>query len=209
MIMPLFKNMANQKVPIFAYNSSGAVVGNAANITGSISKNGAAAVAISSTNPAEVGGGWYVFTLTQEETNADLLLWFASSSTTGVTVEGATAFTVPGNNGLQTVDISSIGGDMVDPVATLESSLASGAVTGLPTTTSTPLVGNAFSTADDAYVSSGSLRFWLWPTTGMYAGVPRLITDYVGNPKRAVHEAYPTPLAPSDEVKIVTQLTAA
>ena len=36
--MPLFKNMVNQKVPVFAYNATGAVTGNAANMTGSISK---------------------------------------------------------------------------------------------------------------------------------------------------------------------------
>ena len=164
---------------------------------------------ISSTNPTEIGGGWYVFGLSQDETNADMLVWFASSSTNGVTVEGGTAFTVPGKGGLQIVDIGSIGGDIVDPVVTLESSLAFGIVTGTPTATSTPLMGEALSTADDAYVSNSSLRFWLWPTSGVYAGVPRLITDYVGNPKQVIHEPYPTPLSPTDGVKIVTQLNAA
>ncbi len=207
--MPLFKNMSGQKLPVYAYDSNGAKTGIAASITGSVSKDGASSAAIANTNPTEIGGGWYLFSLTQAESDANLLVWFAQSSTTGVKVEGGAAFTVTGIGNLPTVDISTIGGDSVPATPTLEGSLASGAVTGAPTTTTTQLLGSAFSSVDDAYNPSASVKFWLWPTTGVHAGIPRLISDYAGATRTVTHAAYPIPLSPSDEIKIVTQLLAA
>ena len=89
------KNVTGQKIAVFAYDATtgGAKTGDAANITGSISLDGAATGAITDTNPTEIGGGWYAFDLSQAETNANLLTWYGESATGNVLVEGGAAFT--------------------------------------------------------------------------------------------------------------------
>lgn len=94
----LFKNVAGQKVPVFAYNKTTgvAVTGDAANITAHISKDGAAGVASTDVNPTQIGGGWYVFDLTQEESDCDLFLLYAVSGTSNVLVTGLSGYTTGG-----------------------------------------------------------------------------------------------------------------
>jgi len=91
----LKKNTAGQKLSVYAYDLTTGlpVTGDGANITGSISLDGAAPVAIADTNPTEVGGGWYDFDPTQGETNADKLNWFAESATENVAVIGGVDYT--------------------------------------------------------------------------------------------------------------------
>jgi hypothetical protein len=95
----LYKNTASQKIAVYAYTAStgAAKTGDAAQITGYISKDWGAAAAITDTNPTELDAtnmqGWYVFDLTQTETNAEVLIIAAVSSTSGVLVDQYQVFT--------------------------------------------------------------------------------------------------------------------
>ena len=94
----LFKNVASQKIHIYAYDSTtgAAKTGDAANITGYVSLDGTAN-AIDDTNPAEVDStdmpGLYVFDLTQAETNCNAFALVSKSSTANIRIEPIIGFT--------------------------------------------------------------------------------------------------------------------
>lgn len=89
----MYKNVSGQKVYVYAYNqTTGApATGDAANITAQISKDAATSAATNDTNPAELDAtdhpGVYVFDMTVAETNADVLMISAVSSTANVVIE--------------------------------------------------------------------------------------------------------------------------
>lgn len=95
----LQKNTADQKWTVFAFDRTDNTPkeGDAAQITGKISKDWGSATAITDTNPTEIEDGYYVFDLTQEETNADILLILPESSTSNIQVIGlpGTRSTIP------------------------------------------------------------------------------------------------------------------
>jgi len=99
--MAIYKNKASQKVAVFAYNSStgAATTGDAANITAQISKDGAATAATNDVNPTELDAtdapGVYIFDLTQAETDADLVIIAAVSSTSNILLEPLLIYTEP------------------------------------------------------------------------------------------------------------------
>lgn len=97
--MAVYKNKTGQKVPVFATLSGEAKTGEAAKITAQISKDGGASGAVLDANPAEVDAtnhpGVYLFDLTQEESNADLIILTAKSSTSGVTIRPVMIYTEP------------------------------------------------------------------------------------------------------------------
>jgi hypothetical protein len=86
----LQKNVASQKLKVFAFDSTtnAPKTGDAANITCKVSKDYAVSAALTDTNPTEAadGGGYYLFDLTQAETNADVLDFFPVSSTGDIVV---------------------------------------------------------------------------------------------------------------------------
>jgi len=89
----IFKNIASQKWIVFAYNVTTGLpeTGDAANITAEISIDGAAGSATNDVNPTELEDGYYVFDLTQAETNGDLLTILPESTTSNIVVIGAPA----------------------------------------------------------------------------------------------------------------------
>jgi len=95
----MLKNVAGQKLTIYAHDTIADVAktGDAANITMFISKNGAAAVQSNDVNPTELDNtnlpGIYVFDLTQAESNADMIIFSASSSTSTIQIEPIVVFT--------------------------------------------------------------------------------------------------------------------
>lgn len=115
--MGLRKNVASQKWRVFAFADAGhasldagePVTGDAANITAKIAIDWGTATATNDVNPTEVEDGYYVFDLTQAETNGNVLDIYPQSSTAGVQVVGVpgTVFTVPNN--FQTLGIESDG----------------------------------------------------------------------------------------------------
>lgn len=98
--MGLQKNVASQKWRVFAFDTTDgtAKTGDAANITAKIAKDWAAAGATNDVNPTEVEDGYYLFDLTQAETNADALDLYPESSTANIQVIG-----VPGSQGTRVV----------------------------------------------------------------------------------------------------------
>ena len=86
----MFKNVANQKLAVFAWDGTSGVpkTGDASNITAEISLDGGTSAATNDVNPTELDAvdhpGVYIFDLTQAETNADLVVITPSSTTSGV-----------------------------------------------------------------------------------------------------------------------------
>jgi len=89
----LIKNTASQKWKVFAFSVTTGlpVTGDASNITANIDKDYAGVAAVTDTNPTESEDGYYVFDLTQAETNADILDIYPESATSNVVVLGAPA----------------------------------------------------------------------------------------------------------------------
>ncbi len=89
------KNTASQKWVVFAFagqahaSPGDPITGDAANITANLRIDGGAANAVDDTNPTELEDGYYVFDLTQAETNGDMILISPESSTANVLVTGA------------------------------------------------------------------------------------------------------------------------
>ncbi|KKN54816.1 hypothetical protein LCGC14_0588700 [marine sediment metagenome] len=84
------KNIAGQKWVVYAYNTSTdlPVTGDAVNITANLRIDGAAANAVDDTNPTELEEGYYVFDISQAETNGNQILIAPSSVTGSVRVVG-------------------------------------------------------------------------------------------------------------------------
>jgi len=96
----MLKNVASQKVAIFAWdtNADSEKTGDAANITAQISKDGGACAASNDANPTELDAtdapGVYLFDTLQAETNANLFILFAKSSTGNIKIEPVIIHTV-------------------------------------------------------------------------------------------------------------------
>lgn len=109
----IYKNTASQKIALFAQDMATGLpkTGDAANLTAYISKDHGAVAALTDTSAAELDAdyakGWYVFDLAQAETNAEVLLITAISTTSDVNVAGAyvvtRAYTVDANGMLEGV----------------------------------------------------------------------------------------------------------
>lgn len=106
------KNVASQKLIVYAFDSTTNLpkTGDAANLTAYVSKDYGAVTVLGDTSATEMDStnakGYYLFDLTQAETNADTLLFSCKSSTANIVVIGvpATVFTTPPNFSLQSID---------------------------------------------------------------------------------------------------------
>ena len=98
-----YKNTASQKLIVYAYTPADGLpkTGDAAQITAYVGKDWGAATVLGDTTATEIDAtnapGYYLFDLTQAETNADVLHFSGKSSTSGVKVLGAPAvvYTMP------------------------------------------------------------------------------------------------------------------
>ena len=108
----MYKNTASQKVIVFAYDATANTpkTGDAAQITAYVSKDYGAVTALTDTSATEMDAtnapGYYLFDISQTETNADTLLISGKSSTANVKVLGspATIFTRPPNFSAASID---------------------------------------------------------------------------------------------------------
>lgn len=99
----MFKNVASQKVIVFAFDATSNVpkTGDSANIAAYVSKDFGAVTQLTDTSATEMDAtnapGYYLFDISQTETNADCLLISGKSSTANIKVIGApaTIFTFP------------------------------------------------------------------------------------------------------------------
>lgn len=87
------KNVTGQKWIVFAFDRTDNTpkTGDAANITGNLRIDGGAANAIDDTNPTELEDGYYVFDITQAESNGNMILITPESSTGDIQVIGTPA----------------------------------------------------------------------------------------------------------------------
>jgi hypothetical protein len=117
--MSLQKNTDAQKWIVFAFDLTDgtAKTGDSANITANLRIDGGEANAVDDANPTELEDGYYVFDLTQAETNGNYILICPASSTENIQVIGCpmAQFTSPPNfNALSIssgrVDVGSIEG---------------------------------------------------------------------------------------------------
>ena len=93
-----FRNVAGQGVYVYAHDKAADApkTGDAANITATISKDGAAAGALATAHPTEIGGGIYWYPLSQAETDANAFAVCASSGTAGVQIDPVVVSTQAG-----------------------------------------------------------------------------------------------------------------
>jgi hypothetical protein len=106
----MFKNVASQKIAVFAFDTTtgAAKTGDAANITAYVNKDWAGVNVLGDTTATELDAtnakGWYLFDLTQAETNGDALLFSGKSSTANISVVGQLVFTLPPNATTLSID---------------------------------------------------------------------------------------------------------
>lgn len=101
----MFKNVASQKVTVFAFDATTNLpkTGDAGNLTAYVSKDDGTVTVLGDTSATEQDAtnakGYYIFDLTQAETNADKLMFSAKSSTSNIVVIAVPAviYTVPPN----------------------------------------------------------------------------------------------------------------
>lgn len=112
----MFKNVTGQKLIVFAFDATTGLpkTGDAANITAYVNKDYAGATVLGDTSATEIEStnakGYYLFDLTQGETNADCLNFTGKSSTANIVVVGAptTVYTVPPNFNKAVIDTSGL-----------------------------------------------------------------------------------------------------
>ena len=82
-VLALEKNVDSQKWVIFCFDDTdnSAKTGDAGNITANLRIDGAAANAIDDTNPTELEDGYYIFDITQAESNGENIVICPASST--------------------------------------------------------------------------------------------------------------------------------
>src|SRR5438309_6263459 len=106
------RNVASQKLIVFAFDATTNLPksGDAANITAYVSKDYGTVTVLGDTSATEMDAtnakGYYLFDLTQGETDADTLLFSGKSSTANIVVVGApaTVFTTPPNFSKESID---------------------------------------------------------------------------------------------------------
>lgn len=112
----MFKNTASQKITVYAFDSTTNLpkTGDSANITSYVSKDDGSLTVLGDTSATEVdstnGKGYYIFDLTQAETNGDKLLFAAKSSTSNIVVLAmpAVIYTIPANFTKLVIDSSGL-----------------------------------------------------------------------------------------------------
>ena len=117
------KNTAGQKWVVYAWDTTGPSpkTGDASNITANLRIDGGAANPVDDTNPTELEDGYYVFDITQVESNGDLILIAPASATGNIQVRGVpealyTSSFTPGDFAV-TLTIRTTGGTPVPGVS--------------------------------------------------------------------------------------------
>lgn len=106
----MFKNVASQKISVFAFDTTtgAAKTGDAANITVYVNKEWAGVNALTDASATEIDStnakGWYLFDVSQTETNADALLFTGKSSTANISVVGQLIYSMPPNFTTASID---------------------------------------------------------------------------------------------------------
>lgn len=171
----MFKNVASQKIAVFAFDTttSAPKTGDAANITAYVSKDWGTVTALGDTSATEMDAtnakGWYLFDLTQAETNADALLFSGKSTTANVSIVGAMLFTTPPNFSTQSID--STGNVKIQSVAKKNQALANFHFLMLDSTNHAPATGKTVTVTrsiDNGAFAAGTLSAVTEISAGYY-----------------------------------------
>lgn len=106
----MFKNTSGQKIAVFAFDTTTGApkTGDAGNITVYVNKDWAGVNALTDTSATEIDStnakGWYLFDVSQTESNADALLFTGKSSTANISIVGQLIYTAPANYSSLSVD---------------------------------------------------------------------------------------------------------
>ena len=115
--------MSGQKWYIKAYDRINLTpkLGDAANITANLRIDGGVANAIDDVNPIELEGGYYVFDITQAESNGNYILICPSSTTANIQVEGCPKTFTTNSGALATVSakVAGISATLSRPTGTV------------------------------------------------------------------------------------------
>ena len=132
------KNVASQKWIVYAWDTTSLdpKTGDVSNITANLRIDGASANPVDDTNPTELEDGYYIFDITQAESNGDLILIAPASTTANIQVRGVpesvyTSSYTPGDFAV-TLTIRTTGGAAVSGVSVWvnSSNSRSGSVAG-------------------------------------------------------------------------------
>ncbi len=154
------KNVAGQKLIVYAFDSTtnAPKTGDAANITAYVSKDFGAVTVLGDTSATEMDAtnakGYYLFDLTQAETNGDALLFTAKSSSLNVVVLGTPDYvqTIPAAFAL----VGGAAGGVLIAGANVATSFVGTAASGAtPAVAALTLTGGAASTTGGGVASSG------------------------------------------------------
>lgn len=110
----MFRNVGSQKVAVFAWDNANGIAktGDAANITAQISIDGGVSAATDDTNPTELDAtdhpGTYLFDTTQAETNGDLIIITAVSSTDDIDIKPVFIYTTTVMRGTDNAALASV-----------------------------------------------------------------------------------------------------
>lgn len=118
----MYRNTASQKIAVVARDVNNIPLDDAAaNITAKVSKDGGGMVATNDTNPAELSAadapGVYLFDMTQAETDADLLVLQAVTTTSGVHFEPVTIHTDNQDLAAGAIKTTTFAGGAIDAAA--------------------------------------------------------------------------------------------
>jgi len=120
----MFKNTSGQYITVHAIDNTTGVAktGDAANITAYLAKDAGSATQSNDVNPAEISAtnmkGAYRFTMTQAETNADLMDFVAVSATANITLVPISIYTVKPDTTMTTQMTEGYAADGVAPTPT-------------------------------------------------------------------------------------------
>lgn len=209
----MFKNVASQKLIVYAFDSTTNLpkTGDAANLTAYVSKDYGSVTVLGDTSATEMDStnakGYYLFDLTQGETNGDTLLFSAKSGTANIVVLGmpASVFTTPPNFTTLSIDSSGRAKSDVDTIKTQTVTCAAGVTVNVNVGTTQPvnftgtgasalaksdMVDIAGAAVSTSTVQLGvSVRDWMGDTIPArnVTGVPKVdVVDHLGSAPNAL-----------------------
>lgn len=171
----MFKNVASQKIALFAFDTTtgAAKTGDSANLTAYVSKDSGTVTILGDTSATEMDStnakGWYLFDLTQAETNADILLFTAKSSTANIAIVGQYMATLPPL--FTTMSVDSTGSVKIQTVSKKNQALAKFEFLMTDSTTHNPATGKTVTVTrsiDGAAFGSGTLSAVTEVSNGIY-----------------------------------------
>jgi len=170
----MFKNVASQKIPVYAYDSTTGTpkTGDAANLTAYVSKDYGAVTVLGDTSATEMDAtnakGWYLFDLTQAETNADACLFTGKSSTSNIFIVGQLIYTDPPNYTSASID-SNGRVDVIKIAGTTQTARDIGASVITASGTVTTVSGNVNGSVGSVTGAVGSVTGAVGSVTGLTA----------------------------------------